>query len=49
MKVEDDSFDVQSSAIPEFPTVIAVIVAMGLSFGIYFWIRKRYITTVVIA
>ncbi len=38
---EDDSFNVQASAIPEFPTAIVVVVAMGLSFGIYYWMRKR--------
>ena len=38
----DDSFYVYVSAIPEFPTVIAMIVAIGLSFGIYYWMRRRY-------
>jgi hypothetical protein len=40
--VEDDSFNVQASAIPEFPTVITMIAAMGLSFGIYYWLRRRH-------
>lgn len=40
--VEDDTFDVQASAIPEFPTVITMMVAIGLSFGIYYWMRRRY-------
>ncbi len=45
----DDAFWVDSSAIPEFPTVIAMIVAISLSFGIYYWMRKRYHRQVVMA
>jgi len=37
----DDSFLVQESAIPEFPTVMAGIMVAGLCFGIYYWMRKR--------
>jgi hypothetical protein len=37
----DDSFTVQESAIPEFPTVWAVIVALALSVGVYLWLRRR--------
>ncbi len=48
-KVVEDYFYVEASAIPEFPTVIAMIVAMGLSFGIYYWMRKRYHRQVVTA
>jgi hypothetical protein len=36
-----DNFTVQESAIPEFPTVWAVIVALALSFGVYLWLRRR--------
>ncbi len=39
--VASDYFNVESSAIPEFPTVITAIVAGGLCFGIYYWMRKR--------
>ena len=39
--IVEDSFDVEQSAIPEFPTVITVIVVAGLCFGIYYWMRKR--------
>jgi len=39
--VVDDSFTVQQSAIPEFPTVVAAIAVAGLCFGIYYWMRKR--------
>ena len=38
----DDAFWVAASAIPEFPTVIAMIVALGLSLGIYYWMRKKH-------
>jgi len=37
----NDSFTVQPSAIPEFPTVMAGIMVAGLCFGIYYWMRKR--------
>ena len=43
------SFYVNQEVIPEFPTVIAMIVAMGLSFGIYYWMRQRYHRKVVTA
>ena len=39
--VVEDSFGVQASAIPEFPTVMAGIMVAGLCFGIYYWMRKR--------
>ena len=39
--VYDDGFTVQSTAIPEFPMVIAAIGVAGLCFGIYYWMRKR--------
>ena len=38
----DYAFYATASAIPEFPTVIGSIVAAGLCFGIYYWLRKRY-------
>ena len=47
--VEDDTFTVAVEVIPEFPTVITVIVAMGLSFGIYYWMRQRHHRKVVTA
>lgn len=40
--IADDTFTVAVEVIPEFPKVIAMIVAMGLSFGIYYWMRQRY-------
>ena len=39
--VADDVFNVATSAIPEFPEVIAAIGVTGLCFGIYWWMRKR--------
>ena len=39
--VYDDSFTVQSTAIPEFPTVMAAIAVAGLCFGIYYWMRRK--------
>ncbi len=36
-----DTFTVQSSAIPEFPTFWAFIVALALSVGVYLWLRRR--------
>ncbi|MFC1893762.1 Loki-CTERM sorting domain-containing protein [Chloroflexota bacterium] len=39
--VVEDSFYVEQSAIPEFPTVLTVIIAMALCAGIYLWMRKR--------
>ncbi len=39
--VVEDSFTVDAAAIPEFPTVIAGIIVVGLCFGIYYWMRKR--------
>jgi len=39
--VIDDDFYIHASAIPEFPTVISAITAMGLCFGIYWWMRRR--------
>jgi hypothetical protein len=42
----DDDFDVDSTAIPEFPAVIAAIVVAGLCFGIYCWMRKKKLSYV---
>ncbi len=39
--IANDSFTVDPSAIPEFPTVIAGIVVAGACFGIFYWMRKR--------
>ncbi|MFC1932949.1 nitroreductase family protein [Chloroflexota bacterium] len=36
-----DSFIVEQSAIPEFPTVVAAIVALSLCVGIYLWMRRK--------
>ncbi len=37
----DYAFYVAESAIPEFPTALAAIVAMALSAGIYLWMRRK--------
>ncbi len=37
------AFSVAETAIPEFATVIAAIGVAGLCFGIYYWMRKRYL------
>jgi len=37
----NDSFIVEQSAIPEFPTVLAGVAVAGSCFGIYYWMRKR--------
>ena len=37
----DYAFNVTESAIPEFPTVLAAIVALALSAGIYLWMRRK--------
>ena len=39
--VADDVFNVDATAIPEFPEVMAAIGVAGLCFGIYWWMRKR--------
>ncbi len=39
--ITDDDFYIASSAIPEFPTAISAIVAAGLCFVIYYWMRRR--------
>ncbi|MFC1894005.1 hypothetical protein ACFLYR_08335 [Chloroflexota bacterium] len=39
--IVEDSFYVHQSAIPEFPTYISAIIAVGLCFGIYYWMRRR--------
>jgi len=39
--VASDGFTVQQSAIPEFPTIPAVVVSMSLCAGIYFWLRRK--------
>ncbi len=43
MEVE---FTVEQSAIPEFPTVIAGIIVVGMCFGIYYWMRRRKLANV---
>lgn len=47
--IAEDDFNVLAEAIPEFPTVITMITAMGLSFGIYYWMRQRHHRKVVTA
>ena len=42
----NDSFTVESSAIPEFPTVFAAIGVAGLCFAIYYWMRKKRLALV---
>ena len=37
------AFHVAGSAIPEFATVLAAIAVAGLCFGIYYWMRRRYV------
>ena len=37
----DDTFHVDESAIPEFPTVLAAIVSLALCSGIYLWMRQK--------
>ena len=37
----DDTFTVDQSAIPEFPTIVAAIVALALSAGVYLWMRRK--------
>jgi serine protease len=37
----EDTFTVQSSAIPEFPTALAAMAALSLSAGIYLWMRRK--------
>jgi uncharacterized protein (DUF362 family) len=37
-----DTFNVQQSAIPEFPTTLGVIVALALSTCVYFWLRRKF-------
>ncbi|MBI2854726.1 MAG: hypothetical protein HYX87_07400, partial [Chloroflexi bacterium] len=37
----NDSFTVESSAIPEFPTVVAGIAVAGMCAVIYWWLRNR--------
>jgi serine protease len=39
--ITQDTFTVQSSAIPEFPIAWTVIVALGFSAGLYLWLRRR--------
>ena len=40
-ELTDDSFTVEGSAIPEFPTVFTAIGVTGLCFGIYYWMRRK--------
>ncbi len=42
----DDSYNVDASAIPEFPAVIAGIAVAGMCFWIYYWMRKRRLARV---
>jgi len=37
----EDSFEVTAAAIPEFPTLMAVITVTVICFGIYYWVRRR--------
>lgn len=37
----EDTFEVEESAIPEFPTVLAAIVSLALCSGIYLWMRQK--------
>jgi hypothetical protein len=37
----DDTFTVQQSAIPEFPTVLVAIAVLAICAGIYFWLRRK--------
>ena len=37
----EDTFHVEPSAIPEFPTTLAAIIALALPAGAYFWMRRR--------
>ncbi len=39
-----DSFTVEESAIPEFPTVLVAILALSLCVGIYLWMRRKAVT-----
>ncbi|MFC1926182.1 hypothetical protein ACFLWV_00315 [Chloroflexota bacterium] len=39
--VFEDSFTVDASAIPEFPTIMAMISVTALCGAIYYWMRKR--------
>ncbi|MFC2058935.1 hypothetical protein ACFLTS_04750 [Chloroflexota bacterium] len=39
--VTEDSFAVGAAAIPEFPTIVTVIVISGMCLGIYCWMRRR--------
>lgn len=36
-----DTFNVQQSAIPEFPTALGAIVALALSACVYLWLRRK--------
>jgi hypothetical protein len=36
-----DTYEVQESAIPEFPTAITAIIAISLCAGIYLWMRRK--------
>ena len=42
-RVVEDSFEVTSGAIPEFPTVVAVLAVAGACFGIYYCMRRRMV------
>jgi hypothetical protein len=39
--IANDSFTVQQSSIPEFPTALAAMVVPALSAGIYLWMRRK--------
>ena len=39
--LREDTFTVQETAIPEFPTVMAAIVSLSLCVGVYLWLRRR--------
>jgi hypothetical protein len=39
--ITDDTFHVDQSVIPEFPTALAAIAALALCSGIYLWMRRK--------
>ncbi len=41
-----DSFTVNASAIPEFPTILSAVVVIGVCSGIFYWLRRRRVAHV---
>jgi subtilisin family serine protease len=39
--INEDTFDVEDTAIPEFPTTLVAIAALATCAGIYFWLRRK--------